>query len=120
MTFTPKTIGSSSATLSMSHSALGFPEVLTLLAAGTDFSIGLNGNPSVTVSAGDSATFRFLVAGVGTGGLPTTTTFSVSGLPSGAVGTFSVPSIPEGSSSTSSVLTVKTAPRSGTLPGGSW
>jgi hypothetical protein len=115
MTFTPKAVASSSATLSVFHSAIGFPQAYGLLASGTDFTMALGGDtpgaarPSATVTAGGSADFPFFVSVIGSGGLPTTTTFSVSGLPAGAVGTFSSDSIPEGASSTGSVLTVATS-----------
>ncbi len=62
--FTPSSAGNQSGTLTVSDNAPASPQSVTLSGAGNGFSLSAT-NPSITVSAGQSATYNLSIAGQG-------------------------------------------------------
>jgi hypothetical protein len=77
-----------------------------------DFGLtGSSTNTSQTVQAGGTANFTFSVSPLGGASLPADVSFSVAGLPSGAIASFAPQTIPTGSGASSVTLTVQVAAR---------
>jgi hypothetical protein len=112
--------GPLSVTVSNPSPGGGSTSALTLTVA--DFNVTAPA-ASITVSAGNPATFGLMVA-PSNGTLEGTVMFTVSGLPVGASPTFSPASLPAGSTSTNVVLSISTTPHSAlaitTFPPRAW
>lgn len=104
--------------LSVTSNAFASPSVFSLQGTGVDFSI-LSIPSSRTVTAGQNASFTLGLTPSVLAGLPAATTFTVSGLPTGANASFSPVSVtaetPNGPTS-STVMTVSTTARLAATP----
>jgi hypothetical protein len=81
VTFTPPTIGSRSATLSITDNAAGSPQVVRLAGTGVSLGLTVSGSASATVVAGKTATYNLSIGGEGFAG---TATLTCTGAPAGA------------------------------------
>ncbi|HEX4319689.1 MAG TPA: choice-of-anchor D domain-containing protein [Acidobacteriaceae bacterium] len=112
VTFTPASVASFSATISIADDAAGSPQAVTLSGTGTappvpTYTVS-SSTPAQTIQAGGTAQYSITVtAQNGTYSNPVT--FSASGLPSGATATFTPSSVTPGSSSATSQLSIQTA-----------
>jgi hypothetical protein len=90
-------------------------ETLTVTSSGPDFSWADTGNASITVLAGQSASYTFSAAPLGSGTFSSTVNFGCTGLPALIRCSFNPVSIAAGSQKTAVTLTISTAgPNSGT------
>jgi hypothetical protein len=81
VTFTPRVIGSRSATLSFADNAAGSPQVIRLAGTGVSLGLAVSGSASATVAAGKTATYKLSIGGEGFAG---TATLTCTGAPTGA------------------------------------
>lgn len=121
VSYQPSGTGSFSVgTLSVTSNAFSSPNFFGLQGTGVNFTLGLTGSSSKTVTAGQSTSFGLLVnptsvpPNFGTG-LPTPTTLAVSGLPGGASASFLPASIAADTSLGFFTMQVTTASRSSAL-----
>jgi N-acetylneuraminic acid mutarotase len=124
ITFTPASVATFSATLSVADNAAGSPQTATLSGTGTPaptFTISTTTAPQ-TIQPGGSAQYT-ITATAQNGTFPSAVSLAASGLPTGAVATFSPASITPGSSTANSTLSIQTgtttataATRSSTWP----
>jgi hypothetical protein len=107
--------------LTITSNAFLNPNSVDLQGAGVDFSVLPNGLGFVRAAAGQPVSFGFQLiessspANLGTG-LPSPTTFTVSGLPTGANATFNPSSIAANTSQNTTSMTVTTTSRSEVVP----
>jgi hypothetical protein len=109
VTFTPASIASFTATVSVADNATGSPQTATLSGSGVaapDFSVSAS-PPTEAVNAGSTATYNITVAAIN-GDFSNPVTLTATGLPAGATATFAPASVTPGSESASSVLTIQT------------
>jgi trimeric autotransporter adhesin len=110
VTFTPASVASFSATISVADSAAGSPQSVTLSGAGIaapDFTV--SATPAAeTVSNGSVATYQVTVGSVN-GDFSSAVALSAAGLPTGATAMFAPASVTPGGESEGSVLTIQTA-----------
>jgi presenilin-like A22 family membrane protease len=112
VTFTPASVASFSASISIADDAAGSPQTVTLSGTGTappvpTYTVS-SSTPAQTIQAGGTAQYSITItAQNGTYSNPVT--FSASGLPSGATATFMPSSVTPGSSSVTSQLSIQTA-----------
>ncbi len=110
VTFTPASVATFSATLSVADNAAGSPQTASLSGTGTaapSFTVSSPTAPQ-TVQPGGTAQFAITVTPQN-GTFANPVTLSASGLPTGAVATFSPASVTPGSSSANSTLSIQTA-----------
>jgi hypothetical protein len=110
VTFTPSSIASFAAAISVADNATGSPQTAALSGAGIaapDFTVSAT-PPTQTASYGGSATYNVSVGTVN-GDFSNPVTLSATGLPTGATATFTPASVTPGSDGASSVLTIQTA-----------
>jgi hypothetical protein len=105
--FTPTATGVRAGTLTISDSAPGSQQTVTLSGSGSDFSLTSSLN-SATVKAGNTATYTVTVAPVG-GTFSSAIKLACSGTPSHATCSVSPASVTPGSASTNVTVTVTTA-----------
>jgi sugar lactone lactonase YvrE len=109
VTFTPASVASSAATVSVADNAPGSPQTVALSGAGIaapDFSV--NALPAAqTVSAGSTATYNITVASIN-GDFDSGVTLSASGLPAGATATFAPATVLPGTEPAMSMMTIQT------------
>lgn len=110
VTFTPASIASFAASVSIADNAAGSPQTVALSGAGIaapDFSV--SALPATqTVSAGSVATYNVTVSAVN-GDFSSAVTLGASGLPTGATATFAPAEVTPGGESATSVMTVQTS-----------
>jgi hypothetical protein len=110
VTFTPGSVASFSATISVADSAAGSPQTASLSGAGIaapDFTV--TATPATeTVSYGGLATYQVMVGAIN-GDFSNAVALSATGLPAGATATFTPASVTPGGESEGSVLTIQTA-----------
>jgi trimeric autotransporter adhesin len=110
VTFTPGSVASFTATISVADSAAGSPQSVTLSGAGIaapDFTV--SATPAAeTVSSGSVATYQVTVGSVN-GDFSSAVALSAAGLPTGATAMFAPASVTPGGESEGSVLTIQTA-----------
>ena len=110
VTFTPASVATFSATLSVADNAAGSPQTASLTGAGTpvpNFTLSSPTAPQ-TVQPGGAAQFT-ITATAQNGTFSSAVSLAASGLPTGAVATFTPASVTPGSSSANSTLSVQTA-----------
>ena len=110
VTFTPTSIASFSASVSIADNASGSPQTVALTGTGTappTFLLGAT-PASQPVVPGSSVTYTINVTPQG-GAFTNAIALSASGLPSGATATFTPASVTPGSANVSSTLTIQTA-----------
>ncbi len=117
VSFSPTAIGNSTGTLTITDSAAGSPQTVSLTGAGVAASIGLvyapNNPSSSSTPAGSAALTTIQVGGAGVGG---TVNFTCSGLPQGASCSFSPSSVQAKANVSSQVqLSISTTARSSLL-----
>jgi hypothetical protein len=109
VTFTPASIASFAATVSVADNATGSPQTATLSGAGVaapDFSVTAS-PPTQTVSGGSVASYNITVGSLN-GDFSNPVTLTATGVPAGATATFTPASVTPGGESASSVMTVQT------------
>ncbi|WP_158789016.1 choice-of-anchor D domain-containing protein [Granulicella sp. L46] len=110
VTFTPSSVASFTATVSVADSAAGSPQTASLSGAGIaapDFTVSVT--PAIeTVNYGGVATYQVTVGSVN-GDFSNAVALSATGLPTGATATFAPASVTPGGESEGSVLTIQTA-----------
>ena len=121
VTFTPSSIASFAATVSVADNAAGSPQTASLTGAGIaapDFTVAVT-PATETVAYGGLATYQVTVGEIN-GNFSGSVALSATGLPMGAMATFTPASVTPGGESEGSVLTIQTAsltaqahPRSG-------
>jgi hypothetical protein len=110
VTFTPGSVASFTATISVADSAAGSPQITSLSGAGIaapDFTVSA-APAAETVSHGGLATYQVTVGSVN-GDFSNAVALSATGLPTGATATFAPSSVTPGGESEGSVLTIQTA-----------
>ena len=117
VSFSPTAIGNSTGTLTITDSAAGSPQTVSLTGAGVAASIGLvyapNNPSSSSTPAGSAALTTIQVGGAGVGG---TVNFTCSGLPQGASCSFSPSSVQAKANVSSQVqLSISTTARTSLL-----
>ena len=110
VTFTPTSVASFTATISVADNAAGSPQTASLSGAGIaapDFTV--SATPATeTVTYGGLATYQVTVGSVN-GDYNNAVALTATGLPTGATATFNPASVTPGSESEGSVLTIQTA-----------
>ncbi len=110
VTFTPTSVASFTATVSVADNAAGSPQTASLSGTGIaapDFTV--SATPATeTVSRGGLATYQVTVGSIN-GDYNSAVALSATGLPTGATATFTPASVTPGGESEGSVLTVQTA-----------
>jgi sugar lactone lactonase YvrE len=109
VTFTPATVTTYSATVSIADNAAGSPQVATLTGAGvvpTDFGVTAT-TPSGSVPNGSVAQFTIDVAAL-SGSFTNPVVMSVTGLPAGATASFNPAAVTPGSAGATTALSVQT------------
>jgi hypothetical protein len=107
VTFTPTATGNRTGSLTITDSAAGSPQTVSLSGSGSDFSLA--GSPSSsTIKAGSTATFTVTVAPVG-GSFPNQVQMGCTGAPSTTTCTMTPSSVTPGSNPASVTITVATA-----------
>lgn len=106
VTFTPTSSGARTGTLTLTSSAIGSPQSVSLTGSGIDFSMPASGGSS-TIKAGATATYQLSVAPVG-GTFSNAINLVCEGVPAFATCTISPTSVTPGASSSSVTVTVKT------------
>ncbi len=110
VTFTPASVASFAATISVADSAAGSPQITSLSGAGIaapDFTVSA-APPMQTVSYGGVATYQVTVGEVN-GDYSSAVALTATGLPVGATATFAPASVIPGGDGDGSVLTIQTA-----------
>ena len=110
VTFTPSSVASLTASISVADNATGSPQTAALSGVGTaapDFTVTTT-PPTQTASSGGTATYNVSVGSVN-GDFSNAVTLSASGVPSGATAMFAPASVTPGGESATSVLTIQTA-----------
>ncbi len=107
VTFTPTSSGAHTGTVMFSDSAADSPQTVTLNGSGIDFGFSAT-NPSATVTAGGTATYRFSVNSLGER-LPGSVVLKCRNVPPFATCDVSPGSVTPGRESSSVTVTVKTA-----------
>ena len=112
VTFTPASVASFSAAISIADDAAGSPQIVTLSGTGTappvpTYTVSSSTGPQ-TVQSGGTAQYSITVTAQN-GAYSNPVTFSASGLPPGATATFTPSSVTPGSSSATSQLSIQTA-----------
>jgi len=118
VTFTPASVATFSAALSVADDASGSPQTVALSGTGTPaptFTITSN-TTAQTIKAGGTAQYSIIVAAQN-GTFSNPVTLSVGGLPPGATGAFSPAMVTPGSSSATSQLTIQTASTTAAMAG---
>lgn len=109
VTFTPSSVTSFGATLSIADSAIGSPQTVNLTGTGTaapTFTVGAT-PASQEIAAGTSAMYAVSISPQG-GTFTGAVALTVSGLPAGATATFSPASVTPGAAGAQSTLTINT------------
>jgi hypothetical protein len=110
VTFSPGSVASFSAAVSIADNASGSPQTIALTGSGTpapSFTVASTSTLQ-TVMPGGAATYTVTVAAQN-GNFPNAVTLAASGLPPGATATFAPPTITPGGGSKTSTLTIQTA-----------
>jgi hypothetical protein len=110
VTFTPASVATFSATLSVADNAVGSPQTAALTGTGTPLPsfILSSPTPTQTIQAGGTAQYT-ITATAQNGTFSSAVALTASGLPTGAVATFTPASVTPGSSSANSTLSIQTA-----------
>jgi trimeric autotransporter adhesin len=109
VTFTPSSIASFAATVSVADNASGSPQTAALSGAGVaapDFTVSASPQTQ-TVSGGSVATYSITVGSLN-GDFSNPVTLTATGVPTGATATFTPASVTPGGESASSVMTIQT------------
>lgn len=106
VTFTPRTSGTRSGTLTISDNAQGSPQVVNLAGAGTDFSLS-SSLSSATLKAGGTATYQMAVSPVG-GAFTSVVKLSCSGAPALTTCKVSPNTVTPNGSAATATLTITT------------
>jgi hypothetical protein len=104
--FTPTSSGTRSGTLTVSNSAQGSAQTVSLTGSGSDFALASSMNDA-TVKAGATATYELTISPVG-GSFSKAVSLNCSGLPANAICTFSPSKVTPGTKSTAVTLTIST------------
>ncbi len=104
--FTPKSAGSRTGALTVTDSAVGSPQSVTLIGTGTDFSL-TSTSRSDTIKAGSTASYSVVVAGVN-GGFSSAIALACSGAPAKSSCSVSSSSVTPGSNSPTVTVTIST------------
>ena len=113
--FDPTTSGTRNGTLTITDSATGSPQTVSLSGSGQDFSLAASGSSSATVSPGQTASYTISVSPGG--GFNQSVGLTCTGAPTDSTCSLSSSSITlDGSSAESVTVTVKTAGTSASLP----
>jgi len=119
VTFTPASVASFAATISVADSAASSPQTVALSGSGIaapDFTV--NATPAVqTVSSGAVATYQVTVGEIN-GDFSGAVTLIAAGLPVGATATFAPSSVTPGGETAGSVLTIQTTTLTAQTPSG--
>lgn len=109
VTFTPASVATFNASVSIADNAAGSPQTLTLTGTSTAPStFRVSATPaSQSITAGGSATYTINVTPQG-GAFPSAVALTASGLPAGDTATFAPASVTPGSATVSSTLTIQT------------
>jgi len=113
VTFTPKSSGSRSGTVTISDSVVGSPQLVGLSGSGVDFSLSTSAS-GATVTAGTAATYSLTVAPLG-GTFASAVKLSCSGAPAKTTCSLSKSSVTPGSSPSVVTLTISTTATSAGL-----
>jgi hypothetical protein len=110
VTFTPASVATISATLSVTDNAASSPQTVSLSGTGTPPPTFTLSSPTApqTIQAGGAAQYT-ITAAAQNGTFSSAVTLAAIGLPTGAVATFSPASVTPGSSSANSTLSIQTA-----------
>jgi hypothetical protein len=110
ITFSPTSVATFSATLSVADTATGSPQTVALSGTGNAApNFTLSASPAVqAVPSGTAATYTLTVTPQN-GAFNHAVSLSVTGLPQGATATFTPPSVTPGSSAATSQLSIQTA-----------
>ena len=116
VTFNPTAGGTRTGAVTITDTAAGSPQTVTLTGTGEDFifTVPSGSSTSATVSPGGTATYSLSIVAVG--GFSQNTTFNCTGAPSGARCTVSPASVTLSSSATNVTVTVATTAPSLGLP----
>jgi len=114
--FLPSVGGPRSGVMTITDNAPGSTQTLQLTGSGVDFTLGPDGNTSVTISNGQSAVFPLLLTSAAN--IPGTVTFTCTGIPANATCNVTPASVALGNTTTVSVtvLTGGTTTSSAALP----
>ena len=112
VTFTPQASGAVNDAVTISDSAAGSPQTVSLTGNGLDFSVSVT-PASVTISSGAKANYTVTVSELG-GSFNHNVSLSCSGLPAQSSCSFSPSGLTPGSGSAGSALTIKTSKANGT------
>jgi hypothetical protein len=121
VTFTPASVASFTATVSVANNASGSPQTVTLNGTGNpapSFIVSAS-TPSQTISEGGTATYSITVTPQN-GAFTSAVSLAASGLPTGATATFTPSSVTPGSTAASSTLTIQTATTTATASNLTW
>jgi len=109
VTFTPSSVASFAATVSVADNAAGSPQTASLSGTGIaapDFTVSVT-PPAQTVTYGGQATYQVTVGSIN-GDFSGTVALTATGLPTGATATFAPASVTPGGETSGSVLTIQT------------
>jgi parallel beta-helix repeat protein len=106
VTFTPKAMGSTGASLTITNDAANAPQVIALSGTGVDFGMAIS-PASVTVNRGQVANYTITVTAQG-GPFPNSVTFGCSGAPAQAMCQITPGAVSPGSASVNATLTIST------------
>jgi len=106
VTFTPSSSGTRTGTLTLTDSAAGSPQLVTLAGSGIDFSMPSSGGSS-TIKAGATATYPMSISPVG-GTFSSTVTLACAGVPAFSTCAVSPASVTPGASAAAVTVTIKT------------
>ena len=121
VTFTPPSMGSYPASITLIDNALSSPQTIALSGTGTNIPnfVIASALPAAAVNPGGSALFALTVTAQNGASIPAIT-LTASGLPPGATASFSHSTVTPGSTSATSTLTIQTAPASAAVAGYAW
>ena len=103
VTSTPNAAGAQTASLNVKDNAPGSPQTLALNGTGSDFSLGVSSQTSITVTPGQAANYAVVVSSVS--GFNQTVDLSCSGIPPQSTCTVTPSSIAPGSTANVAVVT---------------
>ncbi len=106
VTFTPTASGNRTGTLTLTDSAAGSPQLVSLSGSGIDFSMPSTGG-TATVKAGSTATYQLSVGSVG-GNFSSAVSLTCAGVPAFATCTINPTSVTPGANNASVTVTIKT------------
>jgi FG-GAP-like repeat/Abnormal spindle-like microcephaly-assoc'd, ASPM-SPD-2-Hydin len=112
VTFTPNAAGTQTATLNVTDNAPGNPQAVALSGTGSDFSLSVTSQTTITVTPGQAANYSVLVSG--TTGFTQAVMLSCGGAPAQSTCTVNPSSVMPGS--TANVAVVTTAASAALMP----